>query len=109
MAGPRGGWVLRLYEHSLSIALLSLFALAFTGHLVTGARAYSAEQSRTASRACPRSGTSSARSSGSSRSRTGSPEFLAVGCLVVLSVYLRERGSSESKPVAAPHAKTGSG
>ncbi len=30
-----GGWVLRLYEHSLSIAMLTLFALAFAGHLVT--------------------------------------------------------------------------
>jgi hypothetical protein len=30
-------------------------------------------------------------------------EFLAVGALVVLSVYLRQQGSPESKPVAAPH------
>ena len=36
-------------------------------------------------------------------------EFLAIGAMVVLSIYLRQRGSPESKPVAAPHAKTGSG
>lgn len=34
-------------------------------------------------------------------------EFLAVGSMVVLSIYLRERGSPESKPVGQPHASTG--
>ncbi len=35
-------------------------------------------------------------------------EFLSVGVLAVLSIFLRQRGSPESKPVAAPHAETGS-
>jgi hypothetical protein len=35
-------------------------------------------------------------------------EFLAVGSMVILSVFLRQRGSPESKPVGAPHAETGS-
>jgi hypothetical protein len=30
-------------------------------------------------------------------------EFLAVGCMIALSIFLRQRGSSESKPVGAPH------
>jgi hypothetical protein len=34
-------------------------------------------------------------------------EFLAVGAMVVLSIYLRQRGSSQSKPVGAPHEATG--
>jgi hypothetical protein len=34
-------------------------------------------------------------------------EFLAVGSMAVLSVYLRMRGSPESKPVGAPHTSTG--
>ncbi len=34
-------------------------------------------------------------------------EFLAIFSLVVLSIWLREKGSPESKPVAAPHAATG--
>ena len=34
-------------------------------------------------------------------------EFLAVGSMVVLAIYLRERGSPESKPVGAPHGSTG--
>jgi hypothetical protein len=35
-------------------------------------------------------------------------EFLAVGTMVVFTIYLRQRGSSESKPVGAPHEETGS-
>jgi len=35
-------------------------------------------------------------------------EFLAVGTMAVLTIYLRQRGSPESKPVGAPHAETGS-
>ena len=34
-------------------------------------------------------------------------EFLAVGSMAVLSIYLRQRGSPESKPVGSPHAATG--
>jgi hypothetical protein len=34
-------------------------------------------------------------------------EFLAVAVLALLGIYLRERGSPESKPVAAPHSATG--
>jgi uncharacterized protein (DUF486 family) len=34
-------------------------------------------------------------------------EFLAVGSMVAFSIYLRQRGSSQSKPVGAPHAATG--
>jgi len=34
-------------------------------------------------------------------------EFLAVGTMVVFTIYLRQRGSPESKPVGAPHDETG--
>jgi hypothetical protein len=34
-------------------------------------------------------------------------EFLAVGSMAALAIYLRERGSSESKKVGEPHARTG--
>ena len=33
-------------------------------------------------------------------------EFLAVGTMVVFTIYLRQRGSPESKPVGAPHEET---
>ena len=35
-------------------------------------------------------------------------EFLSVGAMVVLSIFLRQRGSPESKPVDSPHSETGS-
>ena len=35
-------------------------------------------------------------------------EFLAVGAMAVFTVYLRQRGSPESKPVGAPHEETAS-
>ena len=35
-------------------------------------------------------------------------EFLAVGAMAIFTVYLRQRGSPESKPVGAPHAETAS-
>ena len=35
-------------------------------------------------------------------------EFLAVGTMAVFTIYLRQRGSPESKPVGAPHSETGS-
>jgi hypothetical protein len=36
-------------------------------------------------------------------------EFLALRTIIVFWIYLKQRGSPESKPVAAPHIKTGSG
>jgi hypothetical protein len=35
-------------------------------------------------------------------------EFLAVGVMVVFTIYLRQRGSPESKPVGAPYDETAS-
>jgi hypothetical protein len=40
--------------------------------------------------------------------RNWQSEFLAVGSMAVFSIYLRQRGSPESKPVGAPHGDTGS-
>jgi hypothetical protein len=104
----RGGWALRVYEHSLSIALLSLFALAFTGHLVTGAHAYSAEQAAHGEPGVSVLGYLLRSQFWFESFQNWQSEFLAVGTLVVLSVYLRQRGSAESKPVAARNDDTGS-
>ena len=102
-----GGWSLRIYEHSLSIAMLAVFALAFTGHLITGAHEFNAEQL-----AHGQSQISTIQYLFRSQFwfeslQNWQSEFLAVGSLVILSVYLRQRGSPESKPVHAPHQATG--
>ncbi len=108
--GPvrRGGWALRLYESSLSIALLGMFALAFLGHLVTGARAYSSEQAAHGEAGVSALGYLFRSQFWFESLQNWQSEFMAVGALVVLSVYLRQRGSPESKPVHAPHHQTGS-
>jgi hypothetical protein len=36
-------------------------------------------------------------------------EFLSIGVMVVFTIWLRQKGSPESKPVDAPHDETGSG
>ena len=104
----RGGLALRIYENSLSIALLSIFAFSFAMHAIGGADAYSQEQIEHGARPV-----SALQYLGTSRFwfesfQNWQSEFLAIGTMVVLSIYLRQRGSSQSKPVATPHAKTGS-
>ena len=108
--GPvrRGGVWLVLYENSLGLAFAILFLLSITLHALGGAREYSAEQ--VAHGGAPVSfGQFVTTSTFWFQSfQNWQSEFLAVGTIVVLSIFLRQRGSSESKPVAAPHAQTGS-
>lgn len=104
-----GGVKLWLYERSLSIALFALFALSFLLHAAGGAREYSAEQE---AHGGPPVGMLSYLTTARfwfESFQNWQSEFLAVGALVVLSIYLRQKGSPESKPVAASHADTGSG
>ena len=103
----RGGWVLKVYEHSLSGLLALLFLASFTLHAIGGTAAYNEEQQ---SHGLPP--VSTWEYLGSSQFwfesfQNWQSEFLAVAVLVGASVYLRERGSPESKPVAEPHYETG--
>ena len=54
----------------------------------------------------PSGATSGGRTSGTALQNCQS-ELLAVGSMAVLSIYLRQRGSPQSKPVGAPHEATG--
>ena len=103
----KGGVALKLYENSLSLAFLSLFIFSFAMHAIGGASAYSQEQ---VEHGAPP--VSVVEYAGSSRFwfeslQNWQSEFVAVGALAVLSIYLRQRGSSQSKPVAHPHGETG--
>jgi hypothetical protein len=105
----RGGLALKIYENSLGIALLAIFVFSFVLHAIGGAEAYSQEQVEHGE-----ASVSTLQYLGTSRMwfesfQNWQSEFLAIGAMVVLSIYLRQRGSPESKPVAAPHTKTGSG
>ena len=104
----KGGLVLTLYEFSLSLAFLFLFLLSFTLHAVGGAREYN-DSEREHGRYVQ---VSTFEYMGTTRFwfesfQNWQSEFLAVGAMVVLSIFLRQRGSPESKPVDSPHSETG--
>jgi hypothetical protein len=103
----RGGWVLVLYEHSLGLALFLLFAASWVGHLLGGWSHYVAEQAWHGEPS-PSLGDYMASSQFWFESfQNWQSEFLSVAAMVWLAVYLRQRGSPESKPVHAPHSETG--
>ena len=104
----RGGLILRVYENSLSLAFLLLFAMCFLLHAAGGAENYNQEQAShgSAERVSLIQYIATSRFWFESLQNWQS-EFLAVGLMVLLSIWLRQRGSPESKPVDAPHAQTG--
>jgi hypothetical protein len=99
----RGGLALALYEHSLSLTLLLLFAGSWVGHALGGYAELKADQlahgqsvpNPVAYLCSPRLWFESL--------QNWQSEFLSIAAMVWLAVYLRERGSPESKPVHAPH------
>jgi hypothetical protein len=103
----RGGVWLYLYERSLLIAFALLFGMSLVGHAVAGAHEYTAEQHE--HREAGMGAWQFIRTSEFwfQSFQNWQSEFLAVGTIVVLSVFLRQRGSAESKPVHAPHRETG--
>jgi hypothetical protein len=108
--GPvhRGGLVLKLYENSLTIALFALFLLAFTLHAIGGHDSYNHEQTLHGGQTVTVLGYLATSRFWFESFQNWQSEFMSVAVLVVLSIFLRQRGSSESKPVAAPHSTTGS-
>jgi hypothetical protein len=104
----RGGLWLKLYQNSLSIALLSLFAISFALHAVGGAKEYNEDQAAHGSA----EKVSAVGYVGTSRFwfesfQNWQSEFLSMGMMVVLSIFLRQKGSPESKPVDSAHSDTG--
>lgn len=102
-----GGLILWLYERSLGIAFATLFLLSFVAHAFSGAAEYNEDRL-----AHGESLLTVAQFLGTSRFwfeslQNWQSEFLAIGSMVVLSIFLRHRGSPESKPVDAPHSHTG--
>ncbi|TWA59410.1 hypothetical protein FBZ84_116139 [Azospirillum baldaniorum] len=103
----RGGLLLRLYSHSLSIALVTLFVMSFVLHLA-GSTRRSNEEAAWHHQPIRTMGETLADPEFWYESfQNWQSEFLSMGVLVVLGIYLRERGSPESKPVAAPNSETG--
>lgn len=101
----RGGLWAALYGHSLSAALLLLFVISLGLHLL-GSWRHALELGELAP------GTSVLEYLGEATfwfesMQNWQSEFMAVLALVVLSIFLRQKDSPESKPVEAPHRQTG--
>jgi hypothetical protein len=102
-----GGLRTFVYSNSLLLVMGGIFAGSWLAQLVTGRIEYNAEQLDH-----HEAGLSLVQYAGSSDfwNRTlqnWQSEFLAVASMVVFSIWLRQRGSSQSKPVGEPHGSTG--
>jgi hypothetical protein len=108
--GPvrRGGFALAIYEHSLSLAMATLFLVSFLLHAIGGHGEYNQQQLEHGEAPVSLLGFMTSAQFWFQSFQNWQSEFLAVAALTVLGIFLRERGSPESKPVAAPHAETGS-
>jgi hypothetical protein len=107
--GPvrRGGWVLILYEHSLSIAFVLIFAGSFVGHACGGLRKTNEGHALHGEPAEALLDYVGSAEFWFESFQNWQSEFLSLLAMVTLSIVLRERGSPQSKPVHAPHGETG--
>jgi len=102
-----GGWRTKLFSSSLGLVMGSVFLACWLVQSVAGWSTFNEDQLRQLQD--PVSWLSYVGSADFwSRSlQNWQSEFLAVGSMAVLSIYLRERGSPESKPVGTSHDATG--
>ena len=105
----RGGFILILYSHSLSLALFLLFIVAFALHAISGARQHSIEELAHGGHAVSAIEYLATDQFWFESLQNWQSEFFSIAVMIVLSIVLREKGSPESKPVDAPHAMTGRG
>ncbi|HEY4556442.1 MAG TPA: DUF6766 family protein [Lysobacter sp.] len=103
----KGGLWLRVYRHSLSSALLLLFAVSMAAHGYNSWHLHAEEQRLHGEPVSTLAEHLSGPEFWFESFQNWQSEFLAVVTLVLLSIVLRERDSTESKPVEAPHAQTG--
>ena len=108
--GPvrRGGLALSVYQYSLALSFTALFVMSFVLHAIGGHAAYNQEQLQHGEAPVSLLGFVTGAQFWFQSMQNWQSEFLAVFALVVLGIFLRQRGSPESKPVAAAHAETGS-
>jgi hypothetical protein len=101
-----GGWRTAIFSNSLGLLMLVLFLLSWLAQSLAGLTTYNSDQ--LAQLQDPeRWGTYITTADFWNRTlQNWQSEFLAIGSMVVFSVYLRQRGSPESKPVGAAHVVT---
>jgi hypothetical protein len=102
----RDGLRMTIYSNSLLLVMTTIWVASWLAQSITGRINYNADQLDHQS--APISWLSYITTSDfwNRTLQNWQSEFLAVGSMVILSVYLRQRGSPESKPVGAPHQAT---
>ena len=103
----RGGLILVIYENSLAIAFSLLFLFSFAMHAVGGLMKLNEENLTHGRPIASFWQYSTSEQFWFESFQNWQSEFLSVLAIVVLTIFLRQRGSPQSKPVAAPHAETG--
>ena len=96
-----------LRDNSLSTFFLVIFLGALTGQAIAGHELFNQEQVTHGDPAVSLWEYVTSSDFGNAVMENWQSEFLAVGSFAVLAIYLRQRGSPESKPVGAPHEATG--
>jgi hypothetical protein len=102
-----GGWRRRLYSNSLVALMAGIWLLSWFGQSVTGWSDYNSDQLTHDQSTVSWLGYLGTAHFWEATLQNWQSEFLAVGSMAVFAVYLRQRGSPESKKVGAPHHATG--
>jgi hypothetical protein len=104
----KGGIVLVVYENSLATAFFVLFFASWALHAVGGAKAFNDEQLQHGQAAISVWKYVTTSQFWFESMQNWQSEFIAVAAIVGLSIFLRQKGSAESKPVAEAHRRTSS-
>jgi hypothetical protein len=102
-SGARLWW----YSNSLGLTMGAIFLGSWTAQAVAGHAAYNAAQLRAFQDPLSFFAYLAAPDFWNRTLQNWQSEFLAILSMALLSIYLRQRGSPESKPVGAPHSATG--
>ena len=100
------GWRTALYSHSLLLTMAFIFVASWLAQSLTAWRAFNEEQTRHGGSTIGWESYVTNPDFWEKTLQNWQSEFLAVGTMAVFTIYLRSRGSPESKPVGAPHDET---
>ncbi|MBE8722460.1 DUF6766 family protein [Sphingobacterium pedocola] len=103
----KGGWRLKLYQHSLTIAFALLFLISWGMHLYGSFEQFNHERIIKQELPLTLANFLQEPEFWFESFQNWQSEFLSVASIVILSIFLRQKGSPESKPVDAPHTETG--
>jgi uncharacterized protein (DUF486 family) len=102
-----GGWRTTVYSNSLGLVMAAILFGTWVAQLFTGRAAYNAEQLDHQEAALSLWQYAGSSDFWNRTLQNWQSEFLAVASMALFAIWLRQRGSPESKPVGAPHTATG--